>query len=452
MTQPSVNVASTPVDPDQLKQQVKAILAEAERQGATAAAVNLGVSQGLSVEVRMGNVDTLEFHRNQGVSLTVYVGQRTGSASSSDTSEQSIKETVAAALAIAKHTGEDEANGLAPKEMMAQAHNLPELDLYHPWAITPEEAIELAQQVEQAGRNDKRIVNSDGASVTSGFSVRAYGNSHGFVAAYPSSSHGMSCSLVAEQDGQMQRDYYYHAHRNPEALMAAEAIGTKARERAIARLGAKQPTTGKWPVIFHAEVARGLLGHFIGAISGSALYRKASFMLDRINTEVFPEWLTLTEHPHLPQGPSSAPFDADGLPTRTQSFVENGVLKSYVLSLYSSRRLGLEPTANGGGVRNLILPAGDKSLAELCQQMGTGILVTELMGQGVNGLTGDYSRGAAGFWVEDGIIRHPLEEFTVAGNLKDMFLGIQAVGNDVDQRSGIQTGSLLLSPLTVAGA
>lgn len=450
MTKSIHDANTTNVDVKQLKQQVSEILAEAERQGASAAAVNLGVSQGLSVDVRMGGVDTLEFHHNQGVSLTVYVGQRTGSASSTDTSPRSIKETVAAALAIAKHTGEDEYNGLAPKDLLVQ--EVPELDLYHPWAMTPEEAIALAQRVEQAGREDKRIVNSDGATVTSGFSVRAYGNTQGLVAAYPSSSHGMSCALVAEAAGEMQRDYYYHAHRNPKALMEPEAIGAKAAERTLSRLGAKQPATGKWPVIFHAEVARGLLGHFIGAISGGALYRKASFLLDRLDTQVFPEWVTLTEYPHLPQGPASAPFDSDGLPTREQRFVETGILRSYVLGLYSSRRLGLEPTGNGGGVRNLALPAGEKTLAQLCEQMGTGILITELMGQGVNALTGDYSRGASGYWVENGVIAHPLEEFTVAGNLADMFMGIEAVGNDVDLRGGIHTGSLLLAPLTVAGA
>lgn len=450
MTKSIHDANTTNVDVKQLKQQVSEILAEAERQGASAAAVNLGVSQGLSVDVRMGGVDTLEFHHNQGVSLTVYVGQRTGSASSTDTSPRSIKETVAAALAIAKHTGEDEYNGLAPKDLLVQ--EVPELDLYHPWAMTPEEAIALAQRVEQAGREDKRIVNSDGATVTSGFSVRAYGNTQGLVAAYPSSSHGMSCALVAEAAGEMQRDYYYHAHRNPKALMEPEAIGAKAAERTLSRLGAKQPATGKWPVIFHAEVARGLLGHFIGAISGGALYRKASFLLDRLDTQVFPEWVTLTEYPHLPQGPASAPFDSDGLPTREQRFVEAGILRSYVLGLYSSRRLGLEPTGNGGGVRNLALPAGEKSLAQLCEQMGTGILITELMGQGVNALTGDYSRGASGYWVENGVIAHPLEEFTVAGNLAEMFMGIEAVGNDVDLRGGIHTGSLLLAPLTVAGA
>lgn len=452
MTQSTHNTNTEAVDVEQLKQQVSEILTEAERQGASAASVNLGVSQGLSVDVRMGGVDTLEFHHNQGVSLTVYVGKRTGSASSTDTSPKSIKETVAAALAIAKHTGEDDANGLAPKALLAQADQLPVLDLYHPWDITPEAAIALAQQVEAAGRQDARIVNSDGATVTSGFSLRAYGNTEGLVAAYPSSSHGISCALVAEADGQMQRDYYYSAHRNPAVLLSAEAIGETAAERTLSRLGAKQPATGKWPVIFQAEVARGLLGHFISAISGGALYRKASFLLDRIDTQVFPEWLTLTEHPHLLQGPASAPFDSDGLPTREQSFVKNGVLRSYVLSLYSSRRLGLEPTGNGGGVRNLTLPAGDKNLAQLCEQMGTGILITELMGQGVNTLTGDYSRGAAGFWVENGVIAHPLEEFTVAGNLADMYMGIEAVGNDVDLRGGIHTGSLLLGPLTVAGS
>ncbi|HLR16820.1 MAG TPA: metalloprotease PmbA [Alcanivoracaceae bacterium] len=435
----------------QLKQQVESILAEAQRQGATAAEVNIGQGIGLSAGVRLGEVETLEFHRDRGVSLTVYLDQCSGSASSTDTSPESIRETVAAALAIAKHTGADEASGLAHPEQLADANALPDLDLCHEWAITPEQAIAIALQCEEAGRQDARIVNSEGAQVSVNMSTRAYGNSEGFVAAYNSSRHGLSCVLVAEQDGQMQRDYYYDSHRVPSELMAPEAIGAEAARRTLARLGAQRPATGQWPVLFAADVAKGVLGHLVRAISGAALYRKASFLLDRLGTTVMPEWVTLGEQPHIKQGAASAPFDSDGLPTRAQNFVEDGVLTQYALSLYSARRLGMQPTGNGGGVRNLVMPAGDASLAELCQRMGTGVLVTEVMGQGVNIVTGDYSRGAAGFWVENGVISHPIEEFTIAGNLTDMLLGIQAVGHDVDKRGGIQTGSILMSPMTIAG-
>lgn len=436
---------------DQLKQQVESILAEAKRQGATAAEVNLGQGFGLSAGVRLGEVETLEFHRDRGVSLTVYLGQCSGAASSTDTSPESIRETVAAALAIAKHTGEDAANGLASKEQLADANALPELDLCHEWQLTPEDAIALALRCENSGRSDSRIVNSEGAQVTASISTRAYGNSAGLVAAYNGSRHGLSCVLVAEQDGQMQRDYYYDASRVASKLMGAEAVGEEAARRTLARLGAQRPNTGQWPVLFAAEVAKGVLGHFINAISGAALYRKATFMLDRLGTQVFPEWVNLGEQPHLLQGAASAPFDSDGLPTKAQYFVQQGELSQYVLSLYAARRLALEPTGNGGGVRNLIMPAGQHSLAELCQQMGTGVLVTEVMGQGVNTVTGDYSRGASGFWVENGVISHPIEEFTIAGNLNDMFLGLQAVGSDVDTRGGIQTGSLLMAPMMIAG-
>lgn len=450
----SANAMQRPTESDmqQLNEQVEMILAEAKKQGATAAEVNLGVAQGLSVGVRLGEVETLEFHRSQGVSLTVYSGQRSGSASSSDTSKQSIKETVAAALNIAKYTGEDPASGLAPQELLADVNNLPELDLYHPWDLTPERGIEIATAIENAGRQDARIVNSDGANVVSGISSKAYGNSHGFIASYNSSGHSLSCVLVAEQDGSMQRDAYFHSHRSADKLFSGEYIGEEAARRTIARLGAQQPKTGKWPIIFSPEIAKKLFSSFFSAISGGALYRKSTFLLDRLNTQVFPEWLTFGEHPHLRQGPSSAPFDSDAIATAQKDFVQNGQLASYALSLYSARRLNRQPTGNGGGVRNVLIPEGDQSLAELCQQMGTGILVTEVMGQGVNLLTGDYSRGAAGFWVEDGVISHPIEEFTIAGNLNDMFLGIQAIGNDVDRRSGIQTGSVLLAPMMVAGS
>ena len=434
---------------DSLRRKARFVIDDAARQGADAAEVAISAGEGLSVTVRLGEIETLEFNRDRAVVVTVFLGQCKGSASSSDDAEESLRETVAAALAIARQTGEDPHNGLAPAEALAR--DLPDLDLHHPWTLSPEAAIDLARACEDAGRKDARIVNSEGATVGSHAGARIYANSQGFCEGWRSTQHSISCVLVAEQDGAMQRDYWYDSQRDPAALQAAESVGERAAQRTLARLGASRPATAELPVLFAPEVAKGLIGHFVGAISGGALYRKASFLRDRVGSQVFPEWVTIRERPHLPRGSASAPFDSDGLPTREQDFVRDGVLVSYALGLYASRRLGLAPTGNGGGVRNLTLTHGDEDQAALCRRMGEGILITEGMGQGVNLVTGDSSRGASGFRVSGGEIAGPLEEFTLAGHLGDMFAGLQAAGTDVDLRGNIQCGSLLLSPMKIAG-
>ncbi|MBZ2189611.1 metalloprotease PmbA [Alcanivorax sp. JB21] len=432
-----------------LRERARFVIEEAARQGATAAEVGISAGEGLSVTVRLGEVETLEFNRDRGVSVTVYAGQRKGTASSSDDAPDSLRETVAAALAIAQQTGLDEHNGLAPPEWLAT--EVPDLDLYHPWTLTPEQAIAEAQACEAAGRRDPRIINSEGATVGSHVSARVYANSHGFIGGWRGSHHSRSCVLVAEQDGAMQRDYWYDTQRDASRLATPEAIGARAAERTLARLGATRLDTGEMPVLFAPEVAKGLIGHFISAISGGALYRNASFLRDRIDSQVFPEWVTISERPHLRGGSASAPFDTDGIATRDQDFVRQGVLSQYALGLYAARRLARTPTGNGGGVRNLTISHGAEDQAALCRRMGHGVLITEVMGQGVNLVSGDYSRGASGFRVENGEIAGPVEEFTIAGHLGDMFAGLQAAGCDVDERGNIHCGSLLLSPMKIAG-
>jgi len=445
-------IVPRPLDPGALptlRERAEKVLDVARRQGADAAEVGISLSQGLSVTVRMGDVETLEFHRDRGISLTVYIGQSKGSASSGDDSDASVEEMVRAACAIARQTGEDPASGLAPSSLLAT--DIPDLDLYHPWDITPRQAIAEAQACEAAGRVDARIVNSEGASISTGSSLRWYATSNGFSAGFPSSHHSRSCVLVAEQDGAMQRDYWYDSRRRATQLMDAEAVGQRAAQRTLARLGARRPRTGKFPVLYAPEVASGLLGHLVGAISGGSLYRNASFLKDRLGETLFPDWMTIEEQPRLPGGPASTAFDNDGLPTRAQNFVENGVLTRYALGLYASRRLGLDPTGNGGGVRNLRVSNSGEDSAALLKKLGTGVLVTEAMGPGVNLVSGDYSRGAAGYWVENGEICYPIEEFTVAGHLGDMFRQITGSGTDVDNRGNIQSGSLLLASMNVAG-
>lgn len=433
-----------------LRERAERVLTEARRHGATGAEVGVSLSQGLSVTVRMGDVETLEFHRDRGISLTVYFGQRKGSASSGDDSDDSIREMVKAACAIAEHTGEDVAAGIAVAEQMCAT--VPDLDLYHPWAISPEEAIADALRCEQAGRVDVRIVNSEGASVSSGDSLRWYANSNGFSAGYPTSSHSRSCVLVAEQDGAMQRDYWYDSGCRADQLGDAESVGRKAAQRTLSRLGAQRPKTGKFPVLFAPEVASGLLGHFIGAISGGSLYRNATFLKGKLGEALFPEWVTLAENPLLLGGSGSAPFDHDGLATRAQNFVEQGVLASYAVGLYASRRLAIAPTGNGGGVRNLKISDSGEDQAALLRKMHTGVLISEAMGPGVNLVSGDYSRGAAGFWVENGEIQYPIEEFTIAGHLSDMYKNLAGSGTDIDDRGNVHVGSLLLSEMNVAGS
>ncbi|WP_278956573.1 metalloprotease PmbA [Aquipseudomonas alcaligenes] len=434
-----------------LQAQVEQIIAEARRQGASACEVAVSMEQGLSTTVRQGEVETVEFNRDQGFGITLYVGQRKGSASTSASGEAAIRETVAAALAIAKHASEDDCAGLADAALMAR--ELPDLDLYHPWAVAPEQTVELALACEAAAfATDKRISNADGTSLSTHQGCRVYGNSHGFVGGYASTRHSLSCVMIAEGEGQMQRDYWYDVNRQGELLADPLSIGRKAAERSVARLGARPVPTCEVPVLFAAELATGLFGHFLAAISGGNLYRHSSFLEGALGQRLFPEWLNLDERPHIPRAMGSATFDGDGLATYAKPFVAGGELVSYVLGTYSGRKLGLPSTANSGGVHNLFVSHGDEDQQALIKRMGRGLLVTELMGQGLNLVTGDYSRGAAGFWVENGEIQFPVQEVTIAGNLKDMFRQIVAVGSDLELRGNIRTGSVLIERMTVAGS
>ncbi|PVV06996.1 MAG: metalloprotease PmbA [gamma proteobacterium symbiont of Ctena orbiculata] len=434
----------------ELQQLIEDLLAEARRQGATAAEAAVSSNAGLTLTVRLGETETIEHTRDNGLGVTVYFGHRKGSASTSDLSPQAIKETVEAACNFARYTSEDPCSGLAEAELMAT--ETPDLDLYHPWHQSVDEAIELAIRCEDAARDfDPRIFNSEGASLNSHDGLHVYGNTHGFVGGYPSSRHSLSCAVVGKQDGSMQRDYWYTLSRQSERLESPEEVGRRAAERTVARLNARQLPTQQAPVLFQADVAVGLLRSFIGAIRGSALYRKASFLLDHLERPVFPAFVTIHEEPHLPMGLASAAYDNEGVATRSREFVRRGVLESYVLDSYAARKLGMQTTGNAGGVRNLRISSGELDREGLLGKMDRGLLVTELMGQGVNMVTGDYSRGAAGFWVEGGEIAYPVEEITIAGNMRDMMMGLLEVGSDRETRCSVQTGSWLIERMMIAG-
>ncbi len=433
-----------------LREKVERIIEEARRQGASASEVSVSMEQGLSTTVRQGEVETVEFNRDQGFGITLYVGQSKGSASTTGSGDEAIRETVAAALAIARHASQDEFAGLADATLMAR--ELPNLDLYHPWSITPEQAIEQALSCESAAFDfDARIRNADGTSLNTHQGCRAYGNSNGFIGGYCSTRHSLSCVMIAESEGQMQRDYFYDVNRIGEALIDPQTIGRRAAERAVRRLGARPIPTCEVPVLFAPELATGLFSHFIAAISGGNLYRKASYLEDALGQTLFPEWLSLDERPHIPRALGSASYDGDGLATYAKPFVENGRLISYVLSTYSGRKLGMPSTANAGGVHNLFVSHGEEDQAALLRRMGRGLLVTELMGQGLNLVTGDYSRGAGGYWVENGEIQFPVQEVTIAGNLRDIFRQIVAIGCDIETRGNVRTGSVLIERMMVAG-
>lgn len=435
---------------ERLEQLVDDLLVEARRQGASAAEAGVSSDTGLSLTVRMGAPETIEHTRGNGLGVTVYFGHRKGSASTSDLSPQAVKETVAAACNFAKYTSEDPCSGLADASLMAR--QLPDLDLYHPWALEVDEAIELATRCEAAAREeDGRIVNSEGATLNSHSGLHVYGNSHGFVGGYPASRHSLSCAVVGRQDDTMQRDYWYTLSRLSGELESPEAVGEAAARRTLARLGARRISTRQAPVLFQAEVAVGLLRSFIGAIRGSALYRKASFLLDHLGKPVFPEYVQVYEQPRLPRGLGSASYDNEGVATADRTFIDRGILQSYVLDSYAARKLGMQTTGNAGGVRNLRISSGTLDRQGLLQKMECGLLVTELMGHGVNMVTGDYSRGASGFWVEHGEIQFPVEEITIAGNLKEMLLGLLEVGTDLETRTSVQTGSWLVERMTIAG-
>ena len=435
---------------EQLKQVVEDILSEARHQGASAAEAGVSATNGIAATVRLGEVETIEHNSDNGMGITVYFGQRKGSASTTDLSPQAIKQTVEAACNIARYTTDDPYSGLAnADEMLTQQ---PDLDLYHPWNITVDQAIDIALACETAAlETDARIKNSEGASLNTASGFHVYGNSHGFLGAYPSTRHSLSCSVLAQDGDSMQRDYWYDSSRLPEQLASPESIGKKTAERTLARLNPRKLKTQTVPVIFRSDVAPSLLRSFINAIRGSALYRKSTFMLDKLGQQVFPEHITISENPLLLQGLGSSAYDGDGVATRARNIVENGILNNYVLDAYSSRKLGMANTGNAGGVRNLSINQSDKSFEDLIKEMQTGLVVTEMMGQGVNPVTGDYSRGAAGFWVEHGEIQYPVDEITIAGNLQKMFSMLAFTGNDADNPGSIKTGSWLVEQMTVAG-
>jgi PmbA protein len=452
-------IASSPVSSDEDDSQARLdrmsglardLLARARALGATQAEVSCDEDRGLNVNVRMGAVESVESTRDRSIGVTVYFGQRKGSATTADLRPDSLEATVAQACAIARHTEDDPASGLADAGLMAT--DLREFDSWHPSVLDADEAVDLALACEAAGREaDARIANSDGASVSGGASVGVYANSHGFLGRERNTYYSISCALIAGQGDAMQRDYWYSSALAREDLESTMAIGRRAAERTLARMDPRSLATGEMPVLFQAEVARSLIGHLLNAVSGSALYRRASFLLDSVGTAVLPDWCAIQERPFLMRGLRSSAFDAEGVATRESDLVRDGILQRYVLGSYSARRLGLQTTANAGGVHNLDVMANAGDLQDLIRNMGTGLLVTELMGQGVNAITGDYSRGAAGFYVENGEIAYPVDGITIAGNLRKMLRNIEAIGTDIDPRSSIRMGSVLLGRMTVAG-
>ncbi len=437
-------------DLDTLKTLARDVLRVAVSQGATSAELDLTESHGQSVTVRRGEVETIEYNRDKGLGVTVYLGQRRGHASSADLSREAIEETVRAALSIARHTAEDDCAGLADAGLLAREPWDP--DLYHPWSLPVEQAIVIARECEAAAlAADARIGNSEGATVSTHASQFVYANSLGFVGGFPATRHSISCSVVAGEGDGMQRDDWYSVARVPTGLEAAEAVGREAGRRAAARLGARRLTTRQCPVLFEAPIAASLLSHFASAASGGSLYRKSSFLLDSLGQQIFSPVVRIRDLAHVPRGLASSPFDDEGVATQDREVVRDGVLEGYFLGSYSARKLGMRSTGNAGGTHNLVLDPTDGDLGQLLALMGSGLLVTEMLGHGLNMVTGDYSRGAAGFWVENGAIAYPVQEITGAGNLKAMFRGIVAAGSDVLVRGPRQCGSILVDEMTVAG-
>ncbi len=435
---------------DQLIALSQLILEHAAKQGATAADTEISEGVGQSVSVRQGEIETIEYNKDKGAGVTVHIGKRRGHASSSDLSEAALKSSVEKAMTIARFTAEDDCAGLPDADKIAT--NIRDLDLYHPWAITVEEAAERARACEAAALAiDTRLTNSEGAGVNCHTSHFIYANSLGFCNGYAGSRHGMSVAVIGEEKGAMQRDYWYTSARNSNDLDSAETVGRIAGARTVRRLNGRKLDTRTCPVIFEAQIATGLIGSFVGAVSGGSLYRQSSFLLDSLGKEVFAPLVQIREEPFIPNGMGSAPFDGEGVACLERDIVKDGVLQGYFLSSYSARKLGMTTTGNAGGSHNLIVTPGEHDLEGLLKQMGTGLLVTELLGSGANMVTGDYSRGAAGFWVENGEIQYPVEEITIAGNLATMFKGIVGIGTDIERRSSKQVGSILIDRMTVAG-
>ncbi|HTV94487.1 MAG TPA: metalloprotease PmbA [Steroidobacteraceae bacterium] len=430
---------------------IERALEEARTRGATQAEAAVSQDSGLSVGVRLGEVETLEHQRDRSMGISVYFGQRKGSASTADLSLQAVRDTVAKACSIARFTAQDACSGLADAALMARSQ--PDLDLDHPWNLSAERAIDIARSAEAAALAfDARINNSEGASVATHRGLHVYGNTHGFIGGYPTTSHTLSCVVLAGTGESMQRDYWYSTSRDWHELEDAEAVGRESARRTVLRLGPRKLSTRRAPVLFAPEMARGLIGHFTAAIRGSSQYRQSSFLLNAAGEQVFPAGFSIAERPHIPKAMGSAPFDEEGVTTRERELIADGVLTGYILSSYSARKLGLTTTGNAGGAHNLVVaPTAAGGREAMLARLGTGLLVTELMGQGVNAVTGDYSRGAAGFWVENGAVQYPVAEITIAGNLRDMLKRIVAAGDDVDVRGGIRVGSVLLEEMTIAG-
>lgn len=432
------------------RQELEAAVAKALELAAAssdAAEVAITKSTGLSVSTRMCEVENVEFNSDGALGITVYRGQRKGSASTSDLSEKAIRQTVLAALDIAQYTSADPYAGPAPKELMVQ--EIPDLDLFHPDEPNPDVAAQIAIAAERAALGySKKIKQSDGGSYDSHYGVRVYGNSHGLLASYAS----ISCSVIGEgRNGEMERDYSYTVARHRDDLWTPESVGLQAAENTVSRLDPQKLKTGQFPVMFAADVATGLIGHLVMAISGGNLYRKSSFLLDHLGKTILPTWFNISERPHVMRGLASSPFDSEGVRTQDLEIITDGVLATYLLTSYAARKMNMTPTGHAGGIHNWYVKSTGQNYQQMLKELGTGLLVTEVMGQGVNVVTGDYSRGAAGFWVENGEIKYPVSEITIAGNLKQMLQQIVAVGSDIETRSQIQTGSILIESMKVAG-
>lgn len=441
----------TALNQKDLEDIVLQVLEEAKKQGADQAEAAASHDIGLCATARLGDVESLEYTNDRGLGITVYKDQKKGNASTSDFNPAALREAVTKACTFANFTAADEHAGLADAELMAQ--DPPDLDLAHDWHLQSDDAIRYAIECEDAARSfDKRITNSEGATVNSSGGVRVYANSHGFLGGFPKTSHSISCVVIGEADGDMERDYWYSAARDAADLESPAEIGAIAAQRTVQRLGGRKVKTGNAPVLYAPEVARGFVGHAIGAIAGGAQYRRSSFLLNAAGEQIFPDFMQIQERPHIPKGMASAPYDAEGVATKDRDIVTDGILQGYVMSSYSARRLGLQTTGNAGGTHNLLVPGNVSDMAELMRTMDRGLLVHELIGSGVNAVTGDYSRGVVGYWVEHGEIVHPVHEVTIAGNLKDLYRRITAIGNDQDLRGGIQCGSLLVESMTIAGA
>ncbi len=437
---------------ENLKAVIQDVLKQAKSLGADTAEAGISYGKGLSATVRLGEIETIEFNQDKALGITIYKGKRKGSVSTTDIHPDAIRASLEAACNIAEYTEEDPCAGLADPAHMARS--VPDLDIYFPWQVSAEDAQKWAKECEASARAfDERIINSEGATFSTHTHYRAYGNTHGFIGAYPSTRHSLSCAVIGKSphSDAMQRDYDYTVARDAQDLDSRKSVGQQAALRTLRRLNARKIKTCDAPVIFASEIAGGLLGNFISAISGGNLYRKSTFLLDHLGKKIFPDFVQMKEMPHLRKGHGSAPFDQEGVATKEHDIIKDGILQSYVLSSYSARRLGLKTTGNAGGIHNLDVSVSDYDLPQLLQEMGKGLLVTEVMGPGINIVTGDYSRGAAGFWVENGEIQYPVEEITIAGNLKDMFAGLVAIGDDIEERGNILTGSLWINQMTIAG-